>query len=302
MHDLLAHPEPSRDQVLTGPPQRARSGHGVAGGRGHGPLAAYLRARRGLVSPEDAGLAVTGTRRVAGLRREEVAMLAGISADYYLRLERGRDRNPSAQVLEALGRVLRLDDEHLAHMRDLVAQPSRRRGAAAEPGSEAAAVPAGVLRLLEGMVQPAFVEDTAFDVLAANALAQRLSPRLVPGRNQLRDLLTEADDWALLPDHDAMAQCLVGNLRRITVPGDDGRPAQLAAELEEVSDRFRELWDRHDVQGQSGGTVRFLHPEVGPLLLDRERLAVEGTTGIRLVVLHAAPGSEAAAKLGRLAG
>lgn len=229
-------------------------------------------------------------------------MLAGISADYYLRLERGRDRNPSAQVLEALGRVLRLDDEHLAHMRDLVAQPARRSAAAGGPGSEVAAVPAGVLRLLEGMVQPAFVEDTAFDVLAANPLAQRLSPRLVPGRNQLRDLLTDADDWALLPDHDAMAQCLVGNLRRITAPGDDGRPAQLAAELEEVSDRFRELWDRHDVQGQSGGTVRFLHPEVGPLVLDRERLAVEGAEGIRLVVLHAAPGSEAAAKLGRLAG
>jgi transcriptional regulator with XRE-family HTH domain len=267
-------------------------------GRGSNEFGAYLRARRALVSPEQAGLAVTGRRRVVGLRREEVAMLAGISADYYLRLERGRDRNPSPQVLEALGRVLRLDDEHLAHMRDIVTQPlPRRTGPASAP-----VVPGGALRLLDGLVQPAFIETTAFDILASNSLARRLSPRLVPGRNQLRDILTEADDRALFPDHDAIAQCLVGNLRRAAAGVDEGRTKDLAEELHVVSDQFRALWDRHDVQGQHGGTVLLHHPEVGPISLDRERLAVDGAEGIRLVVLHAEPTSDAAGKLGRLRG
>jgi transcriptional regulator with XRE-family HTH domain len=248
------------------------------------------------VSPEQAGLTVTGRRRVTGLRREEVAMLAGISADYYLRLERGRDRNPSPQVLEALGRVLRLDDEHLAHVRAIVTQPLRRQTASAATP----VVPAGVLRLLDELVQPAFIETTAFDVLAANSLARQLSPRLTAGRNQLRDVLTEAEDLALFPDHDAIAQCLVGNLRRTAAGDADGRAADLAEELHVVSDQFRVLWDRHDVQGQFGGTILLHHPEVGPISLDRQRLAIDGTEGIRLVVLHAAPGSDAAAKLARL--
>jgi transcriptional regulator with XRE-family HTH domain len=251
------------------------------------------------VSPEQAGLAVNGRRHVAGLRREEVAMLAGISADYYLRLERGRDRNPSLQVLEALGRVLHLDDEHLDHMRAIVEQPRRRAVLHGRP-APAPVVPAGTLRLLDGPVQPAFIETTAFDVLAANAGAGRLSPRLVPGRNQLRDLLTDADDRALYPDHDQMAQCLVGNLRRTGEASDDRRPSDLAEELGAVSERFRVLWSRHDVQGQVGGSVRLHHPEVGPMTLERERLAIDGVDGIRLVVLHATPGSPDAAKLRRL--
>jgi transcriptional regulator with XRE-family HTH domain len=250
------------------------------------------------VSPEQAGLAVTGRRRVVGLRREEVAMLAGISADYYLRLERGRDRNPSPQVLEALGRVLRVDDEHLAHMRAIVTQALPRRTAPAS----APVVPAGALRLLDGLVQPAFIETTAFDILASNSLARRLSSRLVPGRNQLRDILTEVEDRALFPDHDAIAQCLVGNLRRTAAGDDEGRPAELAEELHVVSEQFQVLWDRHEVQGQFGGTILLVHPEVGAISLDRERLAIEGAEGIRLVVLHAAPGSDAAAKLGQLRG
>ncbi|OIH99582.1 MULTISPECIES: helix-turn-helix domain-containing protein [unclassified Curtobacterium] len=261
------------------------------------PLGTYLRARRAQVTPAQAGLAVRGQRRVAGLRREEVAMLAGISADYYLRLERGRDRNPSTQVLEALGRVLRLDDEHLAHMHAIVAGPLRAdRAATSTP-----VVPDGARRLLDQLVQPAVIETTAFDVLAANPLAQRLSPRLTPGRNQLRDLLTVPEDRALFPDHDAVAQCLVGNLRQ-TAGGGAGRSADLAEELRMVSDRFRQLWDRHDVQGQTGGTVLLHHPEVGPLRLERERLAVDGAADVRLVVFHAAPGSDAAAKLDRLRG
>src|SRR5688572_32356723 len=111
-------------------------------------LGDYLRARRELVQPASVGLPVRGVRRVAGLRREEVAMLAGISADYYLRLERGRDRNPSVQVLEAIARVLQLDDEHLAHLLTLVAETPRRRKA--RPHKEV--VPPSALQLLDSLV------------------------------------------------------------------------------------------------------------------------------------------------------
>ena len=148
------------------------------------PLGAFLRARRELVTPEQAGISSGGLRRVPGLRREEVAMLAGISADYYLRLERGRDRSPSVQVLDSIARVLQLDDEHLEHLLALVAEAPRRR----RRRTRREAVPAGVLSMLHSLVQPAFIEDRYFDILATNHLAHALSPGLAVGRNQLHDL------------------------------------------------------------------------------------------------------------------
>jgi transcriptional regulator with XRE-family HTH domain len=144
-------------------------------------LGAYLRARRGLVTPERAGIPAGSNRRVAGLRREEVAMLAGISADYYLRLERGRDRNPSAQVITALARVLHLDEVEHQYLLDL-AEPARR----ARPRPRPERVPARLQSLLAAVDVPAFVEGRAFDVLASTSLAQAFNPRLrgagVPGR------------------------------------------------------------------------------------------------------------------------
>ncbi|MEU8233365.1 helix-turn-helix transcriptional regulator [Actinoplanes sp. NPDC048967] len=119
------------------------------------PLGAYLRARRELVTPEQAGIPEVGVRRVPGLRREEVAMLAGISADYYLRLERGRNRHPSMQVLESIARVLHLDEDHFAHLLTLVAEVSRQRRR--RPRKETP--PPGVLKLVDSLIQPAFIED-----------------------------------------------------------------------------------------------------------------------------------------------
>src|ERR1039458_3633014 len=144
-------------------------------------LGDYLRARRELVQPESVGLPVNGVRRVAGLRREEVALLAGISSDYYLRLEQGRDRNPSIQVLEALARVLQLDQVATDYLLGLAApQPRHRRR---RPRRES--VPSGIRQLLDVVGQPAFVEGRYFDVLAANSLAYALSPRLQVRRNGL---------------------------------------------------------------------------------------------------------------------
>jgi transcriptional regulator with XRE-family HTH domain len=144
-------------------------------------LGEYLRARRELVDPAAAGIRVTGVRRTPGLRREEVATLAGVSADYYLRLEQGRDRNPSPAVLQALARVLGLDEAATAYLLSLSASrsPVSRR-----PRREV--VPAGIRQLLDVVGLPAFVENRRFDVLAANRMAAALSPAIRPGENRLR--------------------------------------------------------------------------------------------------------------------
>ena len=123
------------------------------------PLGAYLQARRAQVRPEQKGLRTTGVRRVPGLRREEVALLAGISVDYYLRLERGRDRHPSAQVLDAIARALELDDAHVAHVHALAAAP-------VTSGHRPETLPPGAESLLHALQVPAFVETERFDVVA----------------------------------------------------------------------------------------------------------------------------------------
>jgi transcriptional regulator with XRE-family HTH domain len=146
-------------------------------------LGEYLRARRGLISPESAGIPHIGRRRVPGLRRDELSLLAGVSTDYYVRLEQGRDRHPSPQVLDALARALQLDDEATAHLHALAA-PERR---AHRSGRRPERVPSSIQQLIAGWHgAPAFVQGRRLDVLAANPLATALSPHLTPGVNQLR--------------------------------------------------------------------------------------------------------------------
>ena len=262
------------------------------------PLGAFLQARRALVTPEQVGIPSGGPRRVPGPRREEVAMLAGISADYYLRLERGRDRNPSVQVLEAIARVLDLDDDHLAHLLTLVAEGPRRR----RRPRRRQAPPAGALNLLASLVQPAFIEDRYFDILAANPLATALSPGLRPGGNQLRDLFLDPREQAFFPEWDAVTECFVANLRQAVGSAiDDARFIELTGELALASPRFRQLWARHEVRGQRGTPVRVDHPQVGPMTLNRERMEISGTDGLMLVVHHPDVGSADADRLALLA-
>ncbi|KUL41499.1 helix-turn-helix domain-containing protein [Actinoplanes awajinensis] len=261
-------------------------------------LGAYLRARRELVTTQQAGIPDVGVRRVPGLRREEVAMLAGISADYYLRLERGRDRNPSVQVLEAIARVLQLDDDHFAHLLTLVADVPRRRRR--RPRKQTP--PAGALKLLASLAQPAFIEDRYFDILAVNPLAAALSPGHAPGGNQLRDLFLDPATQALHPEWENVTECFVANLRQaVGTHLDDPRFIELTGELTLASPRFRQLWARHEVRGQSGGPIRLDHPQVGELTLNRERLAISGTDDLMLVVYHPDAGSADADKLALLA-
>ncbi|MFD2415235.1 helix-turn-helix domain-containing protein [Amycolatopsis pigmentata] len=257
-------------------------------------LGTYLRARRALVTPAQAGLPAGSNRRVPGLRREEVAMLAGISADYYLRLERGRDKNPSPQVLESLARVLRLDELEEEYLLGLVAsrpRPPRHR--------KPERVPARLRQLLAGVGVPAFVEGRAFDVLASNRLAVALSPRLRPGYNRLRSLLLDPEEQAFQQDWTRSAEGFIAAFRKsIGDDVDNPRFVELVGELALSSQRFRSLWARHDVRGLDGGTTTVNHPVVGELCLHRDKLPVED---LLLVLYYADQGSESDEKLRLLA-
>lgn len=261
-------------------------------------LGDHLRARRELVRPDDVGLLVHGTRRVAGLRGEEVAMLAGISAEHYLRLEQGRDRHPAPQVLEAIARVLLLDRTATDRLQALAVprprQPTRR------PRRET--VPARIRQLLEVLGLPAFVAGRCSDVLAANDLAAALSPNLRVGRNRLRDVFGDPAERALYTDwEEATARLVAGFRVSVGTDVDDPRFVQLVGELSLSSDRFRQLWARPDLPSREDRAVLLDHPQVGDLALHREELAIGGAAGLVLVVHHPQPGSSSADKLALLA-
>ena len=261
------------------------------------PLGEFLRARRERVTPEAAGIPVLGVRRVVGLRREEVAMLSGISADYYLRLEQGRDRNPSVQVLESIARVLQLDDNSRDYLLGLAVERPRR---ARRPRKET--VPDGVQKLLAALPLPAFVEGRYLDVLAANPLATALSPRLTVGANRLRDVFLDPAEIAMFPNWDGATAGLVAGFRKsVGTDIDDPRLIELVGELSLASPRFRELWARHDVGLRQGAAIRFIHPQVGEISLNREKLAVGGAENLVVAVYHADPGTTDADKLALLA-
>ena len=257
-------------------------------------LGSYLRARRGLVTPEQVGIPGGANRRVTGLRREEVAMLAGISADYYLRLERGRDKNPSPQVLESLARVLHLDELEQEYLLSLATPRPRPR-----PRPKPERVPARLHQLLASVRIPAFVEGRAFDVLASNQLAVALSPRLQPGYNRLRSLLFDPEEQAFQQDWARSTEGFIAAFRKsIADDIDNPRFVELVGELALSSERFRTLWARHDVRGLEGGTTTVNHPVVGELRLHRDKLPVDG---LLLVLYYADKGSESDEKLRLLA-
>ncbi len=264
-------------------------------------LGEFLQARRALVRPEDVGLPDLGRRRVPGLRREELAMLAGVSADYYVRLEQGRDTHPSVQVLDALARVLRLDDEAAAHLHEL-AQPAPRARRRARRRPERASP--GVLRILEGWSQiPAFVLGRHMDVLAYNALAGVLHGTLAHERNIVRSVFLAPDARTIYPDWEAVAAETVATLRAAAGADlDDPRLTELVGELSLKSEDFRRLWARHDVRVKAAGEKRFVHPMVGELRLEYESFAVNDAPGQLLVAYHAQPGSPSQRALALLAG
>jgi transcriptional regulator with XRE-family HTH domain len=266
----------------------------------HNALGQFLRARREQVRPEEVGVPDFGRRRVPGLRREELALLAGISIDYYIRLEQGRDQHPSEHVLGALARALQLDDAANAHLHRLARPaPHRRRSP-----RRAERVPPGVLQLLESWpLTPAFVLGRYTDVLGANRLAGALHPAFAPGRNLLRDVFLDPASHETFVEWNKIATDAVASLR--TSAGadlDDPRLAELIGELSLKSGDFRRLWARHHVRDKTDGIKMFRNPLVGELKLGYESFSVHSTAGQTLVVHHAEPGSTDEQALSLLAG
>ncbi|WP_409180249.1 helix-turn-helix transcriptional regulator [Amycolatopsis sp. VS8301801F10] len=258
-------------------------------------LGDFLRARRERVSPADVGLPDSGRRRVRGLRREELALLAGISSDYYIRLEQGRDQNPSVQVLDALARALRLDEPSRRHLHQLAAPT---RSSRAEPR-----VPASIVELISAWAtNPAYVQDRLTNVLAANPVAAAVSPNYAVGRNLLRAVFLDPAERELRRDWEQMAADGAAGLRAALGPGiADPAAGELIADLAAGSAEFRELWARHDVKPRTGHLVRFRHPAVGNLDLHSDKLDIPGPATLQLVVFHATPGTRDADALASLA-
>jgi transcriptional regulator with XRE-family HTH domain len=252
-------------------------------------LGEFLRARREVARPEDFGLPEPGRRRTPGLRREEVALLAGVSADYYVRLEQGRDRHPSEQVIDALARVFALEDEAEAHLRELARPVPRRRPRSRQPER----VSSHLLRLLDIWSNtPAMVVGRYLDVLANNRMAAAVNHCSVKGQNQARVTFLEPYARRIYADWPTVAADTVASLRAgAGADLDDPRLTDLVGELSLKSEDFRRLWARHDVRAKTAGIKRFVHPMVGELTLSYETFTVNGAAGQLLIVYHAEPAS-----------
>ncbi|WP_214411038.1 helix-turn-helix transcriptional regulator [Sphaerisporangium fuscum] len=258
-------------------------------------LGRFLRSRRGRVRPEEVGLAAGGRRQTPGLRREEVALLAGISADYYIRLEQGRGPRPSAQVLAALSRTLRLTRDEHDYLLRMGGQAQVRTGSAPE-------VPENALRLLERLDEvPAMVVNVCWDLLAWNRMLVALigDPAARPRRerNTLRWLFGGAP--ALLGDHAGLARQVVADLRAGGRYPDDAQVRLIVDELTAVSPLFAELWAAQDIEVRRTVTKRAAHPVVGELELDCDILPLPGGDH-RIVLYTAAPGTPSHRALQRL--
>jgi transcriptional regulator with XRE-family HTH domain len=254
-------------------------------------LGDFLKARRGRVRAEEAGLRPYGRRRVPGLRRAELARLAGVSEPYLTRLEQGTDRNPSPQVLHALAVALRLGPDETAHLFALAGPPSA-------PGAGAGAS-RDVQQLLDTMSPaPAYVRSRRFDVLAANKRAMALAGMYTPGRNLVRDIFLDPAARELFPDWPDIAAQTVAALRAEADPRDPVTAA-LVSSLQTGED-FRTLWARHDVRPSRNELKRFAHPAVGPLVLRRQALTIAGAEDQVIIAYQAEPGSPSAEALDRL--
>ncbi|MFJ8148753.1 helix-turn-helix transcriptional regulator [Streptomyces sp. NPDC096048] len=262
-------------------------------------LGDFLRASRARLEPSDVGLpAGSGTRRVKGLRREEVAVLAGMSADYYVRLEQGRETNPSPQVVGALGRALRLSTDARTHLHRLAGLSPT-----AEVGSLRDQVHPSLLRLLCTFPDAAsYVLGPAFDILATNVIADALLEPFDGETNMPRILFTHPRAREVFPDRRLVTSATVYALRLNAARFSDVPEIdQLVQELLETSAEFRALWEDQTAGGLTRAFKVFVHPDAGRIELTYESFDVRAAPGQELLVGSAEAGSRSAQALTYLA-
>jgi transcriptional regulator with XRE-family HTH domain len=257
-------------------------------------LGDYLRARRARVTPAEVGLVPGPRRRLAGLRRDELAMLAGISSEYLQRLEQGRDRHPSAEVLDSIARALRMDAKATNHLHQLARSTSRAHRAEHEHVADT------VIELIDQFPMPAVIVSRYQDVLAANPIACALTPGFEVGQNLSRWRFTNPAAKQVFPDWEQATALAVGGLRALFAEDpNDPRLLALIDELSSSNKRFTELWERAEV-GYSKGVTHMRHPEVGDLYLTRTKLDLPNTGGAHIITWHAPPDSPSAHALDKL--
>jgi transcriptional regulator with XRE-family HTH domain len=282
--------------------------NGAANGASSGTeLGRFLKARRALIRPEEVGLPPgAGLRRTPGLRREELAALAGVSVDYYIRLERGRETNPSAGVLNALGRALRLGGDAYERLFELAELASGRAAAGELPPTPDDTVRDSVLRMLESLRPlPAYVVGRYNRLLAANPPGRALLPGLwdwpEEQRNLTRYLFLHPVGRALYEPWEETVSHSVAHLRAVAgASPDDPELTSLVGELTLKSPEFARIWERYDVCERGGGQKHFEHPGVGRMTLTYEVMRLARTGGQRLVAYQAPPGSPDEAAMLRL--
>ncbi|CAK7281836.1 helix-turn-helix transcriptional regulator [Streptomyces sp. RM1] len=258
-------------------------------------VSAFLRSRRDKITPEQAGLPTYGQRRVPGLRRGEVAALAGVSVEYYTRLERGNLKGVSDSVLDALAHALRLDDTERTYLYDLARAAGPAPGARARQRTVRPTVRPSVARIVEGMPElPAYVMNNRLDTLAANPLGRALYSEMFAdptcGANVARFAFLNPAARRFYTDWERMARFAVGALRVEAGKSPyDRELSNLIGELSTRSDTFRVMWGSHDVHVFRESTKRLNHPLVGDLELDQETMSLPDESGLSVVVYSAPP-------------
>jgi transcriptional regulator with XRE-family HTH domain len=265
-------------------------------------LGHFLQTRRRLLKPVDVGLPMSGRRRTEGLRREEVANLAGVSVSWYTWLEQGRPINASRDVLNALARTLRLDEIECAHMLALAGHSAR---VATVPGRVPGrvGVPTGLQRLLAALEPcPAYVIDARWNVLAWNSGQERLFPRFATldaeDRNLVWIVFCDPAARALIGDWENEARRVLSQFRAETIAlADDAEHQTFLRRLQESSTEFAQWWPRHDVGGFAEHVRTFHHPLAGELSLFNEQLIPAGEPDLRLIIHVALEGDDSLQRL-----